>query len=492
MASPLLYPAIPSPVLYLLGTLTAASMLRLLPLVFDTEPRRAAELAVLVYIVDVARYAGMAVPAIETWGFVAEVGLALVAVALARRRLAGRGGGPLRLLLTVGAAVLVASVAFDAAGYRSMSALLALGLLRSLWAGLALLLAGRVLGVALDAALRTPPLTALRAVQTHREALVRTLHRGILVLGGLAWAWLVLKSMTLSSTLVGWLSVAAAEPHTLGTIGFTLADLGRLVAGVVVAVIAAMAVRFLLRDELLPRSGLAAGVTHAVSTTAFYFALILGLVITLTAAGVQPGQFAFMAGALGLGIGFGLQNIINNFVSGLILLFGRPVEVDDYIEVGDLYGRVRRIGFRSSTVHTLEGAEVIVPNASLISNEVINWTHSDSRRRVDIAVGVAYGTDVRRVIAILEGVTNKSPDVLPDPPSQTLFTGFGDSSLDFEVRAWTHNDGWNEARSNVAVAISEALERAGIEIPFPQRDLHVRTLSPDAMRALPPRHASED
>jgi small-conductance mechanosensitive channel len=189
--------------------------------------------------------------------------------------------------------------------------------------------------------------------------------------------------------------------------------------------------------------------------------------------------------ALGLGIGFGLQNVINNFVSGLILLFERPIQVGDTVQKGTLVGEVRRIGIRSSTVRTWEGAEVIVPNANLIAEEVVNWTLSDRNRRIDVEVGVAYGSDPEQVIRILQGAAEGHAHVLSDPPPMALFKGFGESSLDFELRVWTaHPERWMPTRSEVCIAIGTALREAGIAIPFPQRDLHLVSVDDRAAALL--------
>jgi small-conductance mechanosensitive channel len=160
----------------------------------------------------------------------------------------------------------------------------------------------------------------------------------------------------------------------------------------------------------------------------------------------------------------------------MILLFERPIQIGDTIEIGTLIGQVRRIGIRSSTVRSYTGAEVIVPNANLVSNEVINWTLSDRRRRLMVSVGVAYGTDPERVLEILRTVAAGHDKVLSDPAPWPLFKGFGDSSLDFELRFWVlqFDDGMQVA-SDVTVALGRALAEAHIEIPFPQRDLHFKS-----------------
>src|SRR5262249_55019901 len=153
-------------------------------------------------------------------------------------------------------------------------------------------------------------------------------------------------------------------------------------------------------------------------------------------AGISLSRFTLLAGALGVGLGFGLQNIVSNFVAGLILLFERPIQVGDVVDVGSLVGAVARIGMRSSTVRTAEGAEVIVPNGDLIPKSSTTWTLSDRRRRVEIRVGVAYGTDPEKVIALLLEAAGDHPEALADPAPAAYFIGFGDSSLDFVLQVW--------------------------------------------------------
>jgi small-conductance mechanosensitive channel len=176
---------------------------------------------------------------------------------------------------------------------------------------------------------------------------------------------------------------------------------------------------------------------------------------------------------------------VNNFVSGLILLYERPVQVGDVVEVGTTVGTVQRIGIRSSTIATFQGAEVVVPNGNLISGELVNWTLSDRKRRIDVDVGVAYGSDPERVREVLLGTLAGRDDVVASPPPAALFTGFGDSALSFQLRFWTQRwDAWVGVASDVRVAVARALADAGIEIPFPQRDLHLRSVAPGAAAAL--------
>jgi len=226
------------------------------------------------------------------------------------------------------------------------------------------------------------------------------------------------------------------------------------------------------------------GLPYAISTVTYYLLLLFVFLVALTDAGVELNKFTVVTGALGVGVGFGLQNIVNNFVSGLILLFERPIRVGDTVEAGGVIGNVKRIGARSSTLQTFQGSEVIVPNSNLLSNQVINWTLSSPWRCVQIPVGVAYGTDPEPVLKRLVEVAESYPGVMRDPQPAAFFLGFGDSALNFELRFWAGQDTWFQLKSDVTSGVAKALREAGIEIPFPQRDLHVRSIDASVREAL--------
>jgi potassium efflux system protein len=205
--------------------------------------------------------------------------------------------------------------------------------------------------------------------------------------------------------------------------------------------------------------------------------ITIGFLLAVAAAGLKLDKLTLLLGAFGVGIGFGLQNIFNNLVSGIIIAFERPIKDGDIIEVGTLLGVVKEIGIRSSIIKTYEGSEVIVPNGNLISNELINWTRSDMHRRGEVSVGVAYGTDPRTVISLLLETARNFDQVLPDPEPVALFTGFGDSSLDFRLLFWIPDaDSRLIIQSEMSVRVNQAIVDAGITIPFPQQDLHVKSV----------------
>ena len=219
------------------------------------------------------------------------------------------------------------------------------------------------------------------------------------------------------------------------------------------------------------------GAREALITLFGYVAFVLALLIGLTQAGVDLGGLAIVSGALALGIGFGLQEIANNFVSGLILLFERPIRTGDFVTVGDIEGFVRKISIRATEIETLDNQNVLVPNSELVSGRVVNWVLRDTYGRLRLTVGVAYGSDVELVREILEQIGREHPEVITDgraPAPRALFMGFGDSSLDFELRCRINRiDRRFTVISDLNFSVDAAFREAGISVPFPQRDLHI-------------------
>jgi small-conductance mechanosensitive channel len=259
-----------------------------------------------------------------------------------------------------------------------------------------------------------------------------------------------------------------------GSISISIEDILAFGLTVLAAYLLSAFIRFILREEVYPRRGVPRGLSYAYSRLIHYIILAVGFLVGLGVLGMDLTRVTVMAGAFGVGIGFGLQNVVNNFVCGLILLFERPVHMGDIIEVGDLQGEVRRIGIRASTVRTYQGADIIVPNAQFITASVTNWTFSDQLRRIDLPVGVNYGAAPQAVIEVLEKTAQAHAAVLKNPPPQGLFMGYGDSSINFELRAWTAMSGnWAVIRSELASAVYDAVYSAGMSFPFPQREVRV-------------------
>jgi len=259
-----------------------------------------------------------------------------------------------------------------------------------------------------------------------------------------------------------------------GSISVSIGDILAFGLTVLAAYLLSAFIRFALQEEVYPRRGVSRGLSYAYSRLIHYVILAIGFLVGLGVLGMDLTKVSVLAGAFGVGVGFGLQDVVKNFVCGLILLFERPVHVGDVIEVGDLQGEVRRIGIRASSVHTFRGADIIVPNAQFITANVTNWTLSDQMRRIDLPVGVNYGAAPQQVIEVLEAAARTNPRILQSPPPRALFTGYGDSSINFELRAWTdQSDKWRVIRSELASAVYDAVYKAGMSFPFPQREVRV-------------------
>ena len=367
------------------------------------------------------------------------------------------------------------AVAANIVGAVSLSSLLANGTIVALYLVAVLFAAGRALDAVLAAAGQTSAGRSLVFLRHHEGAVSLWRERAIQYVLLAIWIRAVLVIFRLWEPIKAGTLAALERQWTLGSLEFTLGGILTFCLVIAAAVVISRLTRFVVEEDVLPRMDLPRGVAGTISMLISYTIIGIGILTAVSAAGLELGRITLIAGALSLGIGFGLQGLVNNFVSGLILIFERPFSIGDTVEFGKVSGVVRSIGIRACVVRTFDGAEMIVPNGSLLSGEVINWTLSDRQRRFELKVGVAYGTDPVRVIDLLVGAAAKLKGVSEYPAPKALFVGFGESTLDFAVRAWTRGDTeWPEVSSELAVAVNRALGEAGIAIPFPQRDINLR------------------
>jgi small-conductance mechanosensitive channel len=238
--------------------------------------------------------------------------------------------------------------------------------------------------------------------------------------------------------------------------------------------------------KLLVHTSLEEGQRYAFARITSYVIFAMGMVIGLESTGLDLSSLVVLGGALGLGVGLGLQTVVSNFVAGLILLLEQPVRVGDRIQVGETYGDVVALKGRSTWIRTNDNVVIIVPNSNFIEQSVTNWTANDRLVRVSLSVGVGYDSNPVQVRDVLMRLAAAHPDVLSDPVPDVIFEEFGDSSLNFKLRVWTVKQVHAPMvlKSDLYFAIFEEFGKLGIEIPFPQRDLHLRSVSPDAAKAL--------
>ncbi|HBP17027.1 MAG TPA: hypothetical protein DEA08_04420, partial [Planctomycetes bacterium] len=273
--------------------------------------------------------------------------------------------------------------------------------------------------------------------------------------------------------------VPDSSPTTALPKRVTLADVGLGLLLVLFTVIATRSLPALLELILLQRLPLDAGARYAFTSVARYVIIFLGSSVALGTIGIGWSNLQWLAAALTFGLGFGLQEIFANFVSGLIILFERPVRVGDVITIGGVTGTVTRLRMRATTIRHLDNRELIVPNRQLVTGDVINWSLSDPTIRIELPVGVAYGSDTLRVRRLLVQIARRDHQVLRRPRPRALFLGFGGSSLDFELRVYiAHPLQRYDVLDRLHHAVDRAFREEGVEISFPQQDLHIRSLGP--------------
>ncbi len=263
----------------------------------------------------------------------------------------------------------------------------------------------------------------------------------------------------------------------LGSARLTLPDLISLLVVFGIGYAFTRLFQRILKTSVLPKMSFDTGGQNAIISGVGYTGIILSTMVAVSSTGLNLSSLAIVAGALSVGLGFGLQTIVSNFVSGIILLIERPIKEGDWIEVAGFSGTVRKISVRSTQIQTFDRGTVIVPNSELISGSVLNYTHSNSMGRVRVPIGVAYGTDPRKVEEILINLAKKHPQVMREPAPSVVFMGFGPDSLDFEIRAFMKDVGYVLAiKSDLNYEIVRVFKKEGIEIPFAQRDVTITNI----------------
>jgi potassium-dependent mechanosensitive channel len=459
-------------------------MIRLAQPVIDRRVHPGLYALAILFTIDVVRRTFEGLPLVgqgalllETAAGILTMGWLLTRGQLRRAREMAKGLSQFHVLRVAVFLVLFAlAAAFltGVVGYMRLAGLLASEILGGSALALAFCACFQLATGVVALALRVWPLKLLRMVQHHRDPLERRVRRILIWMSLAGWGMRWLAYMGLLGPAFSLGGAILAMNLERGSVNISIGDVLVFFVTVWAAYLLSAFIRFLLQEDVYPRTQIAPGLSYAVSSLLHYVILALGVIVGMGLMGMDLSRVTVLAGAFGVGIGFGLQSVVNNFVCGLILLFERPIHLGDMIEIGDLLGEVRRIGIRASIVRTRQGADIVVPNAQLITDKVTNWTLNDKLRRLQLPVGVNYDASPKKVIEILEAVARNTPRVLQNPPPRALFMSYGDSSINFELRAWTDESvNWRQVRSDLAIAVYDAVKEAGMTFPFPQREVRV-------------------
>jgi small-conductance mechanosensitive channel len=321
---------------------------------------------------------------------------------------------------------------------------------------------------------------AIQFMKTYAHNVERWAKFAINITALLIWMRATFRAFGIWEDLSAWYTALLDYQWTVGTMVISVNAIVDFIMVIAATFILTRIVKIILDMEIFPRFSLPKGLPAAISMFVRYTLVTLGLFLALSSVGIDLGKFSLLAGALGVGLGFGLQKIVANFISSLILAFGRTIRVGDTVKYNDVYGSITEIGVNATTVKTFDGSDVIIPNSDLISNRVVNWTLSDIQRRMELPVKVAFESDPHEVLRVLEKVAVEHPNVLNNPPPFAVFNGFGDYFLDFTLYYWIPSSLYFQAKTEIALAVYDQIRATGISIPRPQRDLKLSMESPSA------------
>jgi len=353
-------------------------------------------------------------------------------------------------------------------GYVHLSILAGTGMLESSYLAVIIYAAVRIADALAISAMSIRPLSSFGMVRRHHDLLYNNVSTSIRWLAFALWLVAALQFFTLLDPL--WKQMESvyrlmSVEVTWGSLSFSLDRVLRFGITLWAAFLLSRLVRFILEEEIYPHLQLARGIPYSASTMVHYTILLVGILLALESSDIDLSKFSILAGAIGVGLGFGLQNILNNFVSGLILLFERPIKVGDMVQIDTNVGKVERIGIRASVILLTNGAELIVPNGNLISNPVTNWTLSNCERLIEIPVNITSKVDPLHVMNILISAAKAHPNVIKNPAPEAPLVTFGAAGLSFKLRAWIDSEeAWMKITSDLSLAINTALARENIAL----------------------------
>lgn len=467
-----IYPQAPRLLWALIGALALIPGVTILRRVFTLHLSSVLYVLIAFYIVDQVRTVAAAVHTLPRVLFAAEMLAATIFVGSLLRLIARSAASTPQQIHRRELYRIAGAVAFGASllalignvfGYVTFANLIGNALLASAYLGVILYAVIEVLTAIIGLSFTLRPLAFLRLIRRNEGLVRRRVRRLIEWIAAFFWTIFLLNRLLVREPLFAAIRTALTTEFKIGSISISPGDVIAFVVTVWASFLISRFVRFLLDEDVYPRVHLKRGLSYAISNTIHYLILFVGFLLAVAALGFDMTKVTILAGAFSVGVGFGLQNIFNNFISGLILLFERPINIGDIIQIGDAAGVVERIGIRASIIRTTNGSEVIVPNGQLISDRLVNWTLSNRQHGVELPVSVARGNDPNRVREILEQTAAAHPLVTKDPPPQALVTNLGPDSITFELRAWTdRSDQWMQVRSELAIAVNAALTAAKI------------------------------
>ncbi|MEM9328846.1 MAG: mechanosensitive ion channel domain-containing protein [Bacteroidota bacterium] len=371
--------------------------------------------------------------------------------------------------------LLFGSIMANIVGAMQLSRLLSNGVVVSLLVAVLFYLSVYVLTDIVAAVMINSPLTKSNIVKKHRVRIRQRAQRLFSVVAFFFWLNFTLRVFGISEMLIEGITNFVTHSIKVGTIAISLWDILAFILTLQISFWISRFIRFILDEEVYVRTKTEdKGFTGTISLLIRYGVISLGVILAFAAAGIEFDKLAILLGALGVGIGFGLQSIFNNLLSGVILALERPMKIGDVVLVKDLLGTVQDIGFRACIVRSFEGSDVIIPNGEFLSNEFVNWTRSDSRRRLAVNVGVAYGTDPELVLKLLRETADEHDVVLKYPSPTARFLEMGDSSLNFQLLYWIPDfDNSFSMGTQMHTLVYKKITEAGITIPFPQQDVYL-------------------
>lgn len=467
------YPNAPNPVWLMIGILSTVPLVIFGRRMVEPEIYRLLFYVVIFYLADKARALFTPLPGVYRFLLLLEVlGVFLVLLPVLRRRQAaspdigqankiawqaiGYGGW-----ITLFASLFILAAAVS--GYARLADLMLRTMLSSAYTAMILYALCRAAEGLVHGLLYVPPVSFLAGVQRHRMQITMRINRWLKWIAFFFWVVATLLTSGLLQRVVSWLETFWNLTWKLGNLTISVSEIALFFLILWLTYAISRLTRFLLEEEIFSRVRLDRGLPYALSTTVHYVILLSGLVMALAVIGVDMTKFTIVAGALTVGIGFGLQNIVNNFVSGLIVLFERPVKIGDTIQIDDMVGRVQHIGIRATVIQSTAGAEVIIPNGKLISEKLTNWTLSNQLHQISVPVVTKPDINVTRLKATLLEVGRWNKKVLETPAPEVLFIKRGVDTYEFELRVWTSDfEGWLKVKSDLITAVNDALQEKAI------------------------------